>query len=317
MSKTTSYADLGKAPADLAGKGYPAASTFKVNHEATIPCGAVFKNSFSTTSAGKVNFTVEPEYKWNFDKVPVAFKGKWTSDNECEASLAVSDLAVNGTEVKPWFKRANDDKTKKSVSSGGLQLGFVNNQFNVSVKTETPADLSKHKVDASVVLQFPDNLFWGVNAQYTHSQAKEEKEPKVSPWLLQGRLHYAQPASSSSLTLSYEVDPKDKADVKVPQYQITWFQKVNSDLQVATSFVIPPGKQPSATVASEHKWDASTSVKSKVVVGAKNRVAVAYTQQVTPYAVATVGADLNANKLVGSSNGDQSDHSFGFELKLK
>jgi len=310
---------LGKAPADLAGKGYPAASTFKVNHEATIPCGALFKNSFSTTSAGKVNFTVEPEYKWNFDKVPVAFKGKWTSDNEAEGSLAVSDLAVSGTEFKPWFKRANDEKTKKLVTSGGLSLGFVNNQVNVVVKTETPADLSQHKVDVQAVFQFPDNLFWGVNGQYTHAQGKAESAEgsKSSPWLVQGRLHYVQPASNSSLTLSYEVDPKDKADVKVPQYQISWYQKVNSDLTVSTAFVIPPGKQPSATVASEHKWDSSTSVKSKVVVGAKNRVAVAYTQQVTPYAVATVGADLNANKLVGSSNGDQSDHSFGFELKLK
>jgi len=320
MSRTTSYADLGKAPADLTGKGFPAASTFKVNHEATIPYGALFKNSFSTTTAGKVNYTVEPEYKWRFDTVPVALKGKWTSDNEAEGSFAVSDLAVSGTELKPWFKRVNDEKTKKAVTSGGLSLSFVNEKVNVVVKTETPADLSKHKFDVQAVVQSPDNLYWGVNAQYTLAQGKQEpvaEGPKGAPYSLQGRLHYAQPLSASSLTLSYEVDPKDKSEVKVPQYQISWYQKVNLDLAVATAFVIPPGKQPSCTIASEHRWDASTTVKSKFTVGGKNRVAVAFTQQVTPYAVATFGADLNANKLVGSPNGDQSDHTFGFELKLK
>jgi hypothetical protein len=66
---------------------------------------------------------------------------------------------------------------------------------------------------------------------------------------------------------------------------------------------------------AENKVDSNTTIKSKLVVGEDSRAAFAYTQKVSSYATATVGADLNAFKLLGESGGK--DHFFGFELQLK
>jgi hypothetical protein len=317
MSKTTSYADLGKVPSDLIGKGFPAPSTFKVNHDATVPFGVNFKSAFTTKTDGSVKLVVEEDYKLTVSDVPVGIKGKWTSEEELEASVAVSNLITSGTEVKPWYKKGKNDE-KVLETTGGVSVSYVNDKVNVVVKTDTLADYSRHKLDVAAVVQAPQNLYWGVNATYTHNALKKGEKPaegdKVSPWLVQGRLHYVQP--ESSLTVAYEVDPQSKDKPKVPQLSLSWFQTVNPSLSVATSFVIPPGnKKPKCIVASDHKWDAQTSVKSKVTVGDDNRVAIALKQNLSQFAVATIGADLNANKLVGSSSG--TDHSFGFELQLK
>jgi hypothetical protein len=310
MSKTTGYVDLGKAPSDLIGKGFPAAATLKVNHEAQIPYGILFKNAFSTTTDGKVSLVVEPEYKTKFGDTPVAFKGKWTSADEIEGSVAFSDLLSSGTELKPWVKKAI---VKDEVEiTGGLGISFVNDKVNFNFKTESPSDLSQHKIDASLVIHAPQNLYWGVNAKYVH---KEHKPDDPSPLQVQGRLHY-QASDKASMTVTYEVDPKSKDKVKHPQLGLTWFQKISDEHTTATSFIIPPGsKAPSCIIASECKCEGGTSLKTKVTVSSENRLALAYTLPVSKYAVATLGMDLNANKLVGSSGGN--DHSFGLELKLK
>jgi hypothetical protein len=87
-------------------------------------------------------------------------------------------------------------------------------------------------------------------------------------------------------------------------------------LKTATSILIPEGTAaPVFTLVAENKVDSSTTVKSKLVVGEDSRAAFAYTQKVSPFATASIGADLNALKLLGESGGK--DHFFGFELQLK
>jgi len=71
------------------------------------------------------------------------------------------------------------------------------------------------------------------------------------------------------------------------------------------------------TVACENKVDSTTTIKSKLTVDQKDsRAAFAYTQKVSSYATVTVGADLNALKLLGEES-KAPDHVFGFELSLK
>jgi len=320
MSRTIPYADLGKAPNDLIGKGFPAASTIKLSHEGTVPFGVLFKNSLTSKIDGsRVGLTIEPEYKTKLGDNPVNIKGKWTSNDELEASCGVSDLVQNGTELKGWFNRSRNDKKNIEVK-GGLELGFTNDTVNVKVKTESPSDLSKHKIDAAVVAHYPQNIYWGVNLQYTHSAGKsadgqsdsdEERAPAGS-W--GGRLHYIQPDNKGSVTVAYEVDPKSKDNHNVQQLSFTWHQKY-ADTNFATSFVLPPGKNPYAVFVTDNKYDSRSSVKSKVTVGTESRLAVAYTHVCNDYMTGTVGVDLNANKLVGGSGGG--DHAFGFEVKLK
>jgi len=316
MSKsTTGFADLGKAPSDLLNKGFPAASTIKVSHEGSIPFGVLFKNALaSKTDGSKVNLTIEPEYKTALGDNQVSFKGKWTSGDELEGSASVADLITPGTEVKGWFARGPNAKTKEVEAKGGVQCSFANDTFNVNVKTDHPSDFSKHKIDATIVAHAPQNIYWGVNLQFAHTPKKDSEDDKKAAAAVYGRLHYAQPNGKGSVTVAYEPDAKSKDDVKVPQLSFTWFQKYD-DMNFATSFVIPPAKSPYAVVVTDQKYDSSTSVKSKFTIGTENRVGVAYTHTMNPYMVGTVGIDLNANKLVGGSGGG--DHAFGFEVKLK
>jgi len=323
MSKTTTaYADLGKAPNDLLGKGFPAASTIKVTHESSVPFGVLFKNNLSSkTDGSKVTLTVEPEYKTKLGDNAVSFKGKWTSADEVEGSATISDLVQPGSELKGWFASGQNDKTKKAEVKAGIEVGYSNDTFNFKLKTDSPSDLGSHKVDASLVTHAPHNVYWGVNVQFAHHGAKKgdpaastNDELATSSLLFQGRLHCVSDDGKSSFTLGYETDPKSKDEKKVPQVAMTWYQK-HDDASFATSFVVPPGKTPTASVAADKKHDANSSCKSKITLGGENRVAFAYTQTMNPYMVGTVGLDLNANKLVGGSGGG--DHTFGFEVKLK
>jgi len=122
------------------------------------------------------------------------------------------------------------------------------------------------------------------------------------------KFHYVQ--EGSAITFAYETDPK-KGEKNAG---VTFFQTFPSpDLKVATEFKVLPA--PVASVTTDHKWDATTSLKTKLSVGTLSRVGVAYSQRVGPFATAAFGADLNINKLLGGTEGD--DHGFGFELNLK
>jgi len=159
-------------------------------------------------------------------------------------------------------------------------------------------------------------LFWGFKAKYdpVAPPAETEKPSEKSNWDLDFRLHYALP--DSSFTLAYEPDPTEKKKHPESRLQFTWFQNLSPSLKTATSILIPEGTAaPVFTLVAENKVDSSTTVKSKLVVGEDSRAAFAYTQKVSPFATASIGADLNALKLLGESGGK--DHFFGFELQLK
>jgi hypothetical protein len=309
MSKTTAYADLGKDGNDLITLGFPVsgektqtwkqASSVQINHEAS-PNGFSLKTSVLQGPKG-VNLTFKPEYKWKLANYPVVFKAKAdTASDLTEGSVGVSDLLVPGTEITPWFKRGVEDKVLKQ--SGGLTIGFTNELVNFSVKTDSPSDFSQHKVDANLVLQFPASLYWGLNGQYTVSEKHPHKD-------LNFKLHYARP--DSAFTAALETNPKEKQK----ELSLTWLQTVSDALKVVARFVVPVQGVPTSTVAASHKWDSATTLKAKASVGKEARLVVSYAQVVTPYATATLGADLNANRLVGYQQG--ADHSFGLEVKLK
>jgi hypothetical protein len=322
MSKATPYADLGKDGNDLVILGFPAsgaksttwnqACSIAVNHEAA-PNGFVLKSSVLQGPKG-VNLTFKPEYKWAVGNNLFQFKGKAdTATDLTEGSLAVSDLAIVGTEITPWIKRGVEDKVLRTA--GGVTVGYANERVNFSVKTETPLDFSQHKADLNFVLQYPDNLFWGVNYQYTTPKGdtprvvdgKEVKPVAVSDVNL--KIHYAR--KDSAFTAGLETNPKEKQK----ELTFTWLQTVSEALKVVTRFVVPTVGTPTALVGTQHKWDSSTTVKSKLSVSKEARLVLSYQQVVSPYATATIGADLNANKLVGYGEG--ADHHFGLEVKLK
>lgn len=100
----------------------------------------------------------------------------------------------------------------------------------------------------------------------------------------------------------------------------TYFQKVTDATTVGTSFSVDrlaANASPAASVASEYKYAADTTVKSKfAVTPAKDfRLGLALQQNWTSASTVTIGADLNALSLLGTNKGDA--HSFGFEVKLK
>jgi len=322
MSKTTQFDDLGKEAKDLRDRGFPASGVLKVNHETKTPFGFVIKSNGVQDKKKGFSVAMENEYKWSVKESALIYKSKWDSNHLGEGSLAVSDLFTQGTELKPQWKRALDPVTKQPVLTGGVQGGFANELVNIQVKTNSVADFSKHVGDLNVVLQAPQNVFWGVNIRGTHVPSKRERDapsapkegepqkvedPKATTYDYNLKFHYAQPGSA--LTFAYETDPK--LNVKIAG--VTFSQNPSSDLKVATEFQVLPA--PLATVTTDHKWDATTSLKTKLSVGEHSRFGVAYSQRVSPFATAAVGADLNVTKLLGCSGGE--DHGFGFELSLK
>jgi len=222
MSRTTPYADLGKVPADLIKKGFPAEG-FQVVSEAKIPLGCALKTTLSKGPKG-VKLAVEnTDYTWTALGHTWNWKGKWQSDNLIEKSVAVSDLVTPGTEIKPFYKQemvpvfdVNGTETSKTLErSVGVSAGFVNEFVNISFKPETDPTLSARKLEASLVFQAPKNLFWGFKAKYDpvapSAEAEKPQDPK-SNWDLDFRLHYALP--DSSFTLAYEPDPIDKKNTQ-------------------------------------------------------------------------------------------------------
>jgi len=314
MSRTTPYADLVKIPNDLIGKGFPGEG-FKVTTEAKIPAGVALKTAMEKGPKG-VKLTVEnTDYKWVVGGANCALKAKWASDQLFEASVAVTDLVTPGTEIKPWYNQSFDSDTKSLVRKQGLVFGFVNDRVNFSFKPEIESVTRvPQNFEAALVIQGPQNLFWG--AKVKHNPPKEAEESD-SAWDVDVRLHYVLP--DTSFTVALEPDAKAKGRHPPSQLSFTWFQSLSDNLKVATSFLIPPGSaSPTGTIACENKWD-STTVKSKLTISGdkENRVAFAYTRNVSTHAVASFGADLNANKLVGADSKDTKDHNFGFELQLK
>jgi len=342
MSRTTPFADLGKASKDLIETGFPANGTLKVTNEITPLKGLVAKSTLTNDAYGPnadvkegptkpkgVNLVFEDTFKFNLGAVPVAFKGKAESGKVLlEGSFAFSDLATPGTEIKPWARRQQNkaDKTKFDLT-GGVQVGYANDLVNLSLKTTTPKDFSKHEADFSAVVQYPQGLYWGVNAKYTQEGKKpaaapaagetapsvtetkvEAKSDAKKPYEIGGKIHLVK--DDFTFTVGLETPPE-----KEQTLTFTWGQTLPS-AKVATSFVIPREKaSPSAIVAYESKWDDKTTVKSKLTVSKDSRLNIAYTQAVNPFVTATVGADLNANTLIGVAGGDP--NAFGFELSLK
>lgn len=317
MSKTTQFDDLGKDAKDLATRGFPASGSLKVNHETKTPFGFVLKSNGLHDKDKGFSVGMENEYKWSIGDNAAIYKSKWNNTHVGEGSLAVSDLVSKGTEVKPWWTRAYVDK--KHVLTGGVLVGFTNESANVQLKTNSVSDFSKHVGDVNVVVQAPKNVFWGVNAQATHipgrsvTEKDAEGKEKVTEIAAKTtydynlKFHYVQ--EGSAITVAYETDPKSKQK----NAGVTFFQTPSSDLKVATEFKVLPA--PVVNLTTDHKWDATTSVKTKLSVGETSRLGVAYSQKVSPFATAAFGADLNVTKLFGGSLGN--DHGFGFELSLK
>jgi len=317
MSRTTPYADLGKVPNDLISKGFPAEG-FKVTTEAKVPAGVALKTALEKGPKG-VKLTVEnTDYKWVVGGANCALKAKWASDQLFDASIAVTDIVRPGTEIKPWYNQTYDSDTKSLVRKGGLAFGFVNDRVNFSFKPEIDCvPRLPQNFESTLVVQGPTNLFWGGKVKHIDLPS-EDVQKEESAWSFDVRLHYVLP--DSSFTVALEPDAKAKGRNPPSQLSFTWFQSLSETLKVATSFLIPPGSaSPTATIACENKWDSTTTVKSKLsITGDKeNRVAFVYTHNVSPFAVASFGADLNANKLVGADSKDTKDHNFGFELQLK
>jgi hypothetical protein len=309
MSKTAQYADLGKEPLEFAKRGFPEGASTKILYETKTPLGLVLKPSAVRGPKGLI-LTTEEEYKWKVGNNPVAFKGKVDNLTLGEASITVSDVGTAGTEVKPFAKRANVRKGKDSVleTTAGLQLGFANESLNLNGKVEALVGQkdARYRVDGSLVVQAPSNVFWGASLKYVH-HPNEERQDAKQEWDYNVKVHWVQPASS--LTAAYEVDEK----TNLRNFNFTFFNNYSSDVKVATQFSVLPESQ--CTVTADQKWDASTSVKSKLTVGAESRVGVAYTQTLSSHATVTLGADLSVNKLFGGEGKD--DHAFGVELKLK
>jgi len=222
MSKTTQYADLGKTPADLIKRGFPAEG-FAVLSEAKVPLGCAVKTNLSKGPRGVKLIVENTDYSWAAVGAQWTYKGKWQSDNFLEKSVAVSDLGTPGTEVKPWYKQElvpqydaagneQKDKDKLLQRSVGLSVGFANEFVNLSLKPETDPTFTNRKLDASLVIQAPTNLFWGFKAKYNPEPAPAEGTPdranEKSAWDIEGKLHYVLP--DSSFTLAYEPDPNDK-----------------------------------------------------------------------------------------------------------
>jgi len=319
MSKTTQFDDLGKDGKDLATRGFPAPGSLKVNYETKTPFGFVLKSNGLHDKKKGFSVGTENEYKWSIGDNAAILKSKWDNKHVGEGSLAVSDLLTKGTEVRPWFKRELDG-TQHSLT-GGVLVGFANESTNVQLKTTSASDFTKHVADVNVVIQAPKNVFWGANVRATHVPAKplppksdDDKDTKVvepekstTAYDYNLKFHYVQ--EGSGITIAYETDPK----LKQKTGGVTFFQTPSSDLKVATEFKVLPA--PVVNVTTDHKWDATTSVKTKLSVGENARLGVAYSQKVGTFATAAFGADLNVTKLLGGSASD--DHGFGFELSLK
>jgi len=308
MSKVPNSADLGKEPLEFAKRGFPEGASSKILYETKTPLGVLLKANAVRGPKGLI-LTTEDDYKWRVGGQSVAFKAKYDTLTLGEASFTLADVATPGTEVKTFVKRANVRKGKDSVTetSAGAQFGFANDVVNLNAKVESEVNKSKVRVDTSVVIQAPTNLYWAGSVKYIQHCPSDEQKEGAKEWDYNLKVHYAQPLSS--ITANYEVDEK----TALRNANVTFFQTVNPSVKVATQFSVLP--EPTCTVTADQKWDSVTSVKSKLAVGAESRVGLAYTQNLSAYSTVTLGADLSVNKLFGDEG--KSDHAFGFELKLK
>jgi len=289
----------------------PSAGTAKVTVETKNDSGVTFNASGRRSIKGKdtvVDGTFEPTWDWSAQNLEL--KSNLSTNNTFTHTLTFKDLGSKGSKLS-----AVAAQTDKGYQAGA-GASFKNDVFTFKFNGTYPQNKEVGgKADLTLTAAFEKKAHAGASVSYTLGT---EKSAAALLWGL--KLGYDQPEFQG--VVDVRTASKDKKDQLI--VGATWFHKINESLKLAlaAAFDTKQVAGPSVTVGSEYKFDALTSLKTKVGFQAHTdaskqadvRLSVGLKQLITKNAAATFGADLNARHLAGQHAGE--DHAFGVEVKF-
>jgi len=254
---TSSYVDIDREVNDFVTKGFPANNSVKFGFEASVPEGILLKGNIDRQFKENkdkgvkeiTNLTFEPSITLKDLKV----KSKIGTNPDKEASVEFSNLFTNGISLELGAKERSQNHF--------ATVGYKTQQFNVQATASAPFDRthanSSYKIDASAVLNYPNDMYWGLQAAVARpcvsvSPTGKDKDVKAG-WQpsLSGKLHLI------SLNTTLSVEPgRQKPEKPLPYtLSILFNQKLTPNIRVATKFTCSTDIEESSTldVALEQK----------------------------------------------------------------
>jgi len=301
------FEDIGLDSSDLINKGFPNVGTVKVTAETKTD------NGVSLIATGRrylkeknpaVELGLEPKFDWAAKNIELS--ALLNTNNEYTGTFTLKDFGVKGI------------KFVSATSSGEKGLGiketlsFKNDYVATKAALNQPIATDKPRIiEGSITGAYEKKFFGGGNVSFTSAVGD-----KASLLLWGAKLGV------------------DHADFQAHLFSNTtakslfvgagWFQKATADLKVAASVQtdIKNIEGLGTTLGSEYKFDALTSLKSKLSVKTQSdstkpieaRVGLGVKQALSPNFTATIGADINVRQLLGTNAGG--DHTWGLEIKL-
>jgi len=289
----------------------PSSGTAKVTVEAKNDSGLTFVATGRRFVKGKdvvVEGTFEPTWDWSAQNLEL--KSNLTTNNTFSHTFTFKDLGSKGSKLS--VTAAQTDKGYQA----GAGASFKNDLFSFKFNGTYPQNKEVGpKADLSLTATYEKKAHAGASVGYTLGT---EKSAAALLWGL--KLGYDQPEFQGLVDV--RTASKDKKDQLI--VGASWFHKINDSLKLAlaAAFDTKQVAGPSVTVASEYKFDALTSLKTKAAFQAHTdatkqadvRLGFGLKQLFTKSAAATFGADLNARHLLGQQTGE--DHTFGVEIKF-
>lgn len=313
------YEDVGKDSKDLLDKGFPSNGSLKVSVETKTPNGiSVNASALRTIKNNKdvVSATVEPKFDWkqhNFE-----LNSKLSTANTFESELAFKDLGTPGSKIA--FKGIHDGDNGLSTTAN---VSFKNENVALKLGGTYPFNHNKPiRLTFNTVFRHK-NYLAGVDTAYD-TQFEKEDEGKVkevaAAATVNGTVAYLGEGYEAQVSVK-NFPTKDKDFPRDNEISLGWYQKISDYVKLAVNFTLQQSNKvgPSATVGGEYKVD-DTTLKGKFAVknvekgDAEYKIGLGASQKITPHVQATIGADLNVLRLLGSSTG--AEPSFGLEVKF-
>jgi len=272
--------DIGKATKDLIEKEFAVA---EVKDKVSDKFDVEIKTRSSTGLENLVKFnhvggalSSTAEHSYNYKPWNLGFKGTLKSKEAAlESELSLSDLGLKGLKVT-----GTHDSAKNSWKGAF--------EFKNDVVAANGSYAQNGEIPFALVYQ-RDKLLAGVDfAFFTGKPA--EKDPKPFFYKREVFCNYASGDANftTRLALNAAGAPKKHA------LTVGYLHNVSSDVTVAGQVSANPlntaALNPELTLVGSLKLDSATTVKGKVVVGAKQHVGVALAQKLSDNVKVTVGS---------------------------
>jgi len=302
--------DIGKDAKDLLTESYPIDGTVKITSQIKVQSlGVTPKITFNRyikreKGAAKEIVTAILEPKLEIKEHKLEITGKFTPANDITVGSSVRDVVVQGSKLELSVNRSDKDGI-----TGVAGASFKNESVAVKGKLSYPlSPKNPTKISTEAVFHHSSsNSDLGLGVEVSLEEAAHIFPELVlahstSDTQYKGLIRFDFYKSSLNWGFSVLTKWSDKCKTVIDVYS-----EDNSNKMTYTS-------------GAEYRADEFTTVKGKTKV-IKNkdrfdyRVGASLKQKVSPYVLATFGADLNPRSFLGSTEGDL--HSFGLEIKFQ